>query len=259
MPFVPAGRHAVLLRHVAVQILADHRRAVAGGLQPGGERRLLEPEPVERLVAAPGRLVADDVGVVGILAAQDRGARRAAPRIADEVVRERGALILDQRLGLRHEGVRADILVVGQDQDDVVPGGLGDRLARHRAEAQADGQGSRQDLASARRHAGKQHLALRYLCGFAHELCIRPIRVFLTDFNQSRLASISIRPKVCLFSITCDQQKLRPHGPQPGYTTSDQVQDVDEQHAQAEQQRDAAEQGAHCVALAIGVAVGERP
>src|SRR5690606_34549583 len=75
VPFVPSGRHAVAFWHVAVQVLADHRGTVAGVLQPGGDRRLLEPEKAELLVSAPRRLVADDVGVVGVLAPENRGAR----------------------------------------------------------------------------------------------------------------------------------------------------------------------------------------
>ena len=142
VPLVPSGRHAVPLRDVAVQVLADHRGVIAGVLQPGGHGRFLEPELAELLEPAPRLLVADDVRVVRVLPAQDRGARRAAERIGDEEVGEGRAALLEQRLGLRHELVHRDVLVVGQDQHDA---GLarydGGRAGRARILAQPDDEG----------------------------------------------------------------------------------------------------------------------
>ena len=137
VPVAPSGRHAVGLGHVAIDVLTEQRGAVAGGLQPGRDGRVLETAPVQLLEPAVGQLVAQDLRVVGILPAQDRGPRRAAEGIADEEVVEPRALVLHQRLGLRHVGVRGDILVVGQDQHDVGPRRVvGDGLRPGRREMQ---------------------------------------------------------------------------------------------------------------------------
>jgi hypothetical protein len=68
---------------------------------------------------ALGRQVAEDQRVVRILAAQDRGARRAAQRIRREKVFEHRAPILDQRFDLGHIAVDANVLVIGEDEHDV--------------------------------------------------------------------------------------------------------------------------------------------
>ena len=60
VPLVVAGRDAGREAGVAVQVLADEARAVAGVVQPGGERRAV----VEDLGAAVGWTVVVDAGVV---------------------------------------------------------------------------------------------------------------------------------------------------------------------------------------------------
>jgi hypothetical protein len=94
VPLVPTGRHAVPLGDVAIQVLADHRGVITGALQPGGDRRFLEPELAELLKPAPRLLVADDVRVVRVLPAQNRGPRGAAERIGDEEIVEGRAALL---------------------------------------------------------------------------------------------------------------------------------------------------------------------
>ena len=162
VPLVPAGGHAIALRHVPVEVLAEHRGAVARAVQPSRDGRLLETEPAKRLEPAPRRLVAHNVRVVPIPPAQDRGARRTAPRIADEEVLEHRALVLEQGLGLGHEGVSRNVLVIGDNGHDVRSVRVGLCVAGDQAEAQPE------DLGGGRRPkppvgAARWHVALRLL------------------------------------------------------------------------------------------------
>ena len=118
VPLVPAGQGRVDLRQVAVHQLAQKRRAVSGGLQPGGDGRLAQAQGLELGEAARGQVVALDAMVVGVLAAQERGPRRAAEGVGDEVVLEDRALVGDQLLGPLHHTVRGHILVIRQDHHD---------------------------------------------------------------------------------------------------------------------------------------------
>jgi hypothetical protein len=92
--------------------------------------RVLEPEVAEGQEPALGRQVAEDQRVVRILAAQDRGAGRAAQRIGREEVLELHPLLFDQRLDPRHLRVDTDVLVVGEDEHDVGEPGLWLHLLR---------------------------------------------------------------------------------------------------------------------------------
>ena len=69
---------------------------VAAVLQPGRDRRLLDPEPVRRFEPAVQRTVALHPGVVCVLSSENRRPRRTAQRVADEVVAERHALVGEQ-------------------------------------------------------------------------------------------------------------------------------------------------------------------
>ena len=104
---------------ISIQVFAEHRGAVAVGAQPGGDGRGLAAKRAEGLEPAEWRRVAAHTGAVRILSAQGRGARRAAERVRDEVVVEGRALLVQQRLRLRHEGVQLGVLVVGEDEDDI--------------------------------------------------------------------------------------------------------------------------------------------
>ena len=83
------------------------------------------PEVEEAVEAAVRRAVRVDLVVVGVLAGQDRRARRAAERQGDEGVGERQPLGGDLVAHGGHEVERAEekVLVVGEDEDDVRPGG----------------------------------------------------------------------------------------------------------------------------------------
>ena len=89
VPLVPARRHVGGRRvaPVAVQELADVERAIPGALEP--EREVVAR--VELAVAADGRPVAEHAVVVGVLAGEEGGARRAAERERHEAAREGGA------------------------------------------------------------------------------------------------------------------------------------------------------------------------
>ncbi len=118
VPLVPAGLRRVDLRLVAVQQLAQKGGAVAGGVQPGRDRRPVQLQRLELGEPARRQVVALDAVIVRVLAAQDGGARGAAERVGHEVVGEHDALVGDQRLGPLHDPVGGEILVVGQDHDD---------------------------------------------------------------------------------------------------------------------------------------------
>ena len=121
IPFVPAGQRFVFPGFITVHQLADQGRVVPAGLQPGRNGGVAEPECRELLVAAGRQIVAFDPVVVRVLPAQDRCPRRAAERVADEIVVEHRALVLDQGLGLRHHPMRQQILVVGKNEHDARP------------------------------------------------------------------------------------------------------------------------------------------
>ena len=84
-PTSPADGRLV---RVVVQVLADQRGVVAGALEPHREV-VVGVQRLEAREAAVRRLVAPHAVVVGVLAGQERGPRRAAEREVDEAVRER--------------------------------------------------------------------------------------------------------------------------------------------------------------------------
>ena len=120
-PLVPSGRDVVGIAAggISVQVLADHGRAVALGLEPGGERRALLARIVERLEAPVRRSVEEHAVVVAIHAGEDRGARGAADRDADVGGRERDPAIADEALDPGHEREGPRVEVIGDDEDDV--------------------------------------------------------------------------------------------------------------------------------------------
>jgi hypothetical protein len=108
---------------VAVEVFADEGGAVAGVLEPCGHRRTLVTETVERWKAAVVAAVAENAMVVGVLAAQDRGARWTAERRGGERVGERHALGGKEGLHTGEASNRPGILIIGQDEDDIGWGG----------------------------------------------------------------------------------------------------------------------------------------
>src|SRR5215211_400452 len=122
VPFVPPGRNVGLV--VAVEILPEEGRPVALLLDPGGHRRVLVAQEAELLEAAERRLVAQDLVVVGVLAAQDGGPAGTAQGVGHERVVEGRALVYEQRLYVGHvpQGYLVQVVhgqVVGEDQDHV--------------------------------------------------------------------------------------------------------------------------------------------
>jgi len=131
VPLAPAGRYVGRLalvrvpeRVVAVQILPDEARPVAGVLQPDGERRGV----VEVVGAAVVAAVLVDARAVRELAAQDARPARAAERRGHERLVELHALVGELRARARHDvGARQPVLAVGrvpalvvaQDEEDV--------------------------------------------------------------------------------------------------------------------------------------------
>ena len=143
----PAERGADARRRVLVEVLAHQRRAVADALQVRRVGVLLQAVGVEREEAAVGAGVAEDPGVVRVLAGEDRRARRAAQRVRHEVVREARAAPL-QAPHVRHVGQQVARQVVGQDEDDV-------RLRRReRLDDRAHDAIDRACRAEGREHAG---------------------------------------------------------------------------------------------------------
>ena len=125
VPLRPSGGHcrtgdggAARALQIAVDVLAHHRRAVPGALESDVERAVLVAVVVERLEAAEGACVGEDARVVRELPGEDRGARRAAQRVGDEVVVERHPVGL-QRLHLRHVRQQVHRQIVGEHEDDV--------------------------------------------------------------------------------------------------------------------------------------------
>ena len=102
-------------RAVAVQPLADQRRAVAGLLEPGREdvAAVLHPVPAVRVE------VAADAVVVGVLAGDEGRPRRAAERERVDRVGERRALRRRAAADVRHLRDVGARLVVGHHDEDV--------------------------------------------------------------------------------------------------------------------------------------------
>ena len=104
---------------IAVEVLADERGAIAGSAEPRGDGVLLDPFPERPLEPAVAAAVGPHTGVVRVLPAQRRHARRAAQRVADEVVVEGRAVVADQLPGVRHEAQLRPVEVVGEHEQDV--------------------------------------------------------------------------------------------------------------------------------------------
>jgi hypothetical protein len=122
VPLVPPRRNVGLF--VAVEILPEEGRPVALLLDPSGHRRVLVADVAELLKAAARRLVAENLVVVGVLAAQDGGPGRTAQGVCHERVVEGRALVYEQRLEVGHVSKRAGIQVVygqivGEDENNV--------------------------------------------------------------------------------------------------------------------------------------------
>ena len=115
VPLAVAGRDADGARLVAVQVLADQPRVVAGALQPDGQG-LVAAQDVEATLR--GDVVEHPV-VVRVLAGEEGRPRRAAERKGGETLLERRALGADQAQGPRHGADRRCGLVVGHHHDDV--------------------------------------------------------------------------------------------------------------------------------------------
>ena len=129
---------------VAVQPLADQRRAVARVLQP----RRQGVAAALHAVPAIGIEVPGDAVVVGVLAGDERGPRRAAERKRVDRVCEGGSLRRQQLPGLRHQREVGRGHVVGHHDEDVGPLALA-RIGRPRlrrggeAGGRGNGQGER--------------------------------------------------------------------------------------------------------------------
>jgi hypothetical protein len=104
---------------VAIEVFAEEGGAVAGVVEPGGHGRVLVAEPVEGREAAILANIVEDPVRVGVLPAQDRGARGAAQRRRDEGVGKRQPLRGEERLHVGHAGNRPGIEIVGDDDDDI--------------------------------------------------------------------------------------------------------------------------------------------
>src|SRR5262245_8600983 len=100
---------------VAVEIFADQRRLVAGGLEPNGQRILFLA--LERLPAALiERTVGPDAVIMRSLPGEEGGAAWRTERKIDETVLESDPLIGDERQCLLHVGHRARVfLIIGHD------------------------------------------------------------------------------------------------------------------------------------------------
>ena len=113
-PLLPArGDLPGVDQAVAVQVLADHRRAVLRALQPDRER--------VRAVEVGETLVGADAVVVRVLAGELRGARRATEGVAHVAVAKGGAACAEQGEGVPHHEHVRDVHVVRVDQDHVGP------------------------------------------------------------------------------------------------------------------------------------------
>ena len=120
-PLVPPRRPVRLRRGVgeAVEVLADESGAVPGPVEPRRDGRALDAEAMRGLESAVGATVGLDAGVVGVLPAQDRRARRAAERVAHHRAREGHAVLPDHPLHPRHGVQIGTGHVVGEDEQDV--------------------------------------------------------------------------------------------------------------------------------------------
>ena len=144
-PVVPSRRHVVGRGAVgiAVEVLAGERGRVPGPVQAGGDGVLLHAGGVGALEAAVVTAVGPHPGVVGVLPAQRRGARRAAQRVAHQVLVEggpRGSRSAPARAGA-HLG---EVEVVGEDEEDVGAPPAAREARGHRGAARhRDGGGQR--------------------------------------------------------------------------------------------------------------------
>ena len=120
-PLVPSDR-AGPVRAVAVHVLADVRGAVAGVVQPAGQRvglvHAVEPAPV--LVVVGRHAV-----VVRVLARHQARPGGAAQRDGHDGVAEGGPPLRDELLHRRQGGHLIRRLVVGQEEHDVRPRPVG--------------------------------------------------------------------------------------------------------------------------------------
>ena len=132
-PQVPARGHVgrLVRRVVAVEVLADESRVVAGVVEPRGDGLVLEAGVVEPLEPSGRAVVVDAVGV-GELPAQDRGSRRAAQRHRREGLVEQDAVGDELALHGRHPRQLVRAHVVGDDEHDVRAAHLARHLARRR-------------------------------------------------------------------------------------------------------------------------------
>ena len=116
VPLRPAGRDlGLVLRPVAVQVLAEMDSEVAAVLQPDRER----VGRVELVVAAVRRRIPAHTVVVGVLTRQQARARGAAERKRVEVVVEGDALGADQATHVRQDVHLGECLVIGLEDEDV--------------------------------------------------------------------------------------------------------------------------------------------
>ena len=152
----PARRHVGLVRHLseAVRHLADVDGAVAIRLQPDGQVVLV----VEGLVAALRRRVAEDAGVVGVIAGLHRDAGRAAEWIRGVGVQEARPGIADQGPRLGHHRHVPERLIVGGEHDHVGLGACRTRLlaAGEQHERGQAGDSGQQDSAPEQSATGHQ-------------------------------------------------------------------------------------------------------
>ncbi len=149
-PLVPAGRDR--RSDVAVQVLADERRAVARGVEGDCDRAALGAESREGVPAAERRPVAPHACPVRVAPGQERRSAWAAERVRHERVRERDAVGGQPLLNDAHAVGAVCALVVGEDDHDVRASGSGwvrdrchhDRCESHDADTTRDSHGSRQ-------------------------------------------------------------------------------------------------------------------
>jgi len=118
LPGDPAGSSGVALRQIAIEILAHHRRAIAGGPKRRGKGVPLATKAHKREIAPVFSLVLEDARVVGKTSGEDRRARRAAQGIGHKVVGEGDAFSLHPQ-NVRHELQQIHGEIVSQHKDDV--------------------------------------------------------------------------------------------------------------------------------------------
>ena len=157
MPLAPARRdlaHGPVVHAVAVDVLADVSRVVAGLAQPVGDEALAVVL-LPGLESARGREVAVDLGVVRVAAGHHDRARGAAQGEGGERLREGRALVLQERLdrgedlevvgdhvvGLDDDEVGSLVRARGRGLDDRITGrGKGSSACRRDEERASDGQ-----------------------------------------------------------------------------------------------------------------------